>query len=136
MLSNNEWVACLREAQRLYNGSRYMTKQQRYDAVVSLAEYEVFSTSQLSQISGVSQSTLRGWGLKKGKFNGKFNPMSLDTLIAIRLNSNTGVESPSTLLNAAVREGNSLRVVSAFTGVSRTTIQRKVTALANSSSGV
>ena len=132
MEQRTDTLQALQEAQRLYHGSKYMDRQSRHDAVISLSEWGLFTTSQLSQISGMSVSTIHGMGLKKGGGAGKFNPMSLDTLIQIRLGYNNGRPVSGMLLKIAIDEGNSHRVISKFTGLSTSSISRKLNEYNNS----
>lgn len=123
--TNDNKLLAMNEAQKLYHRSKYMSRQERYDAVVSLAQWNLFSVAQLSQLSGISVSTIYGFGIK-GHGSGKFNPMSLDTLIQIRLNRNNNIPVSTLLIKAAVEEGNSHRVIAKLTGLAPTTITRKI----------
>lgn len=111
-------------AKYLFEHSRYMDAQGRYDAVRSLAEYGLFSTGHLARIAGVSETTVRRYGIDVTGTAGKFNPESLDTLIRMRLDSNTGKEPNPVLVSLAIQSGNSYRIVSKLTGVGRSRIAR------------
>ena len=86
------------------------------------------TTSQVSQISGLSISTVYGMGVNKGSGAGKFNPMSLDTLIQIRLSYNNSQPVSGMLLKIAIDEGNSHRIIAKFTGLSTSRITRILSA--------
>lgn len=122
--TDTELLSALREAQQLYKTSAMLNRQQRFDAVTSIAEWDLFTLQQISQLSGLSTSTLYGMNLKRGHTSGKFNPMSIDTLIQLLLNriNGSGVSLP--LLKAAVNEGNSHRIIYKFTGIQPAKISR------------
>jgi predicted DNA-binding transcriptional regulator AlpA len=120
-------LTALNEAIALYNKSTTLTKQQRYDAVVSLAEWNLFNVQQLSQISGLSKSTIYPWVPEnKRGHNGKLNPRTLDTLRQMRLNRNAKLPVSDALLNIALENGNSQAVVARLTGIAQSTIPRRV----------
>jgi predicted DNA-binding transcriptional regulator AlpA len=120
-------LTALNEAIALYNKSTTLTKQQRYDAVVSLAEWNLFNVQQLSQISGLSKSTIYPWVPEnKRGHNGKLNPRTLDTLRQMRLNRNAKLPVSDALLNIALENGNSQAVVARLTGIAQSTISRRV----------
>lgn len=120
-------LTALNEAIALYNKSTTLTRQQRYDAVVSLAEWNLFNVQQLSQISGLSKSTIYPWvpENKRGR-NGKLNPRTLDTLRQMRLNRNAKLPVSDALLDIALENGNSQAVVARLTGIAQSTISRRV----------
>jgi hypothetical protein len=127
MANNINYVVAMNEAKYLYTHSVYMDRQQRYEAVISLSEWELFSVGQLAQISGLSTSTLYGMDVKlPSKGSGRFNPQSLDTLLQLRLNFNNKLPLNKVLLQAAVDDGNSRRVISKLTGLGLSTIARKL----------
>jgi predicted DNA-binding transcriptional regulator AlpA len=120
-------LTALNEAIALYNKSTNLTKQQRYEAVMSLAEWNLFNVQHLAQISGLSKSTIYPWiPENKRGFNGKMNPRTLDTLRQMRLNRNAKLPVSETLLDIALSNGNSQAVVSRLTGVAQSTISRRV----------
>jgi len=126
MILDND-IQGLREAKYLYEHRQYMDKDVLYNAVVSLNEYQLFTVGQLSQLSGLSDSTIAGWGIKMPrKGGGKFNPQSLDTLIQLRLNLNNGRPLNAVLLASAVQDGNSHRIISRLTGVGLSRISKVI----------
>jgi hypothetical protein len=125
--SNDRVLNALNDAKYLYDNNSRLNRQQRFDKVMSLAEWDVFSIAQLSQISGYSTATLYGMGITKRGFGaGRFNPLSLDTLIQMRLSVLNKRPLSMVLLRAAIDEGNSHRVVSRFIGLNASTISRKL----------
>ena len=128
-------LQALREALALYRGSANMDRQQRYDAVVSLAEWQLFSVQHLAQLSGLSKQTIYPWvPVPKRGLGGNFNPLSLDTLIQLRENANNSLPVSDMLIGIALDSGNSQLVVSRLTGLSQSTISRRKHD--NNSSGV
>lgn len=126
-LSDGSLIMALQEAQRLYKGSPNMLPQQRFDAVMSISEWDVFTVEQIAQLAGISTSTVYGWGVtKRGYGAGRFNPRSLDTLTFLLLNRVNKRALNTVLLQAAVDEGNSHRTINKLTGISTSTISRKV----------
>lgn len=126
-ISDSDLVTALAEAGRLYKYSRHMTRQQRFDSIVSIAEWDLFTVGQIAQLAGVSTSTIYGMKITKlGYGSGKFNPMSIDTLTQLLFNRMNGAPLNKVLLQAAVDEGNSQRVIYKFTGISPSTIGRKL----------
>lgn len=125
-LTPEQSLTALQEAQRLYNGARYMDRQSRHDALVSLAEWDLFTTAQLAQISGLSVSTVYGMGLNRGPTAGRFSPQGLDTLVQLRLRYNNSLPVSGMLLKTAYDEGNSLRTISRLTGYSTSMITRTI----------
>jgi len=126
-LSNADYVKAMTEAKYLYERSKFMSKQQRYEALVSLNEWGLFSTGHLVQLSGWSASTIRGFGIEMPrKGTGKFNPKSLDTLLQLRLNLNNGRPINVHLLHGAILDGNSRRIVAKFTGLTLSQISRSL----------
>jgi len=122
----DQTLQALREGLALYRGSANMNRQQRYDAVVSLAEWKLFSVQHLAQLSGLSKPTIYSWIPKENwGLGGSFNPLSLDTLIQIRENANNSLPVSDMLIGIALDSGNSQLVVSRFTGLSQSTISRR-----------
>jgi hypothetical protein len=111
------------EAKRLYENHSRMSRQEIYDACLSLNEWRFFSYAQISQISGVSISTLRGQFHNKVAA-GRFNPKSIDTLRQLRLNLNNKRPVSPVLVKAAVADGNSWRMVVRCTGLTLGQIKR------------
>jgi len=124
--NSNVALLAMREARRLFystRGVRMLTRQELYDAVISLNEWRFFSYKQLSQISGVSLTKLRGM-IHNNVAAGKFNPKSLDTLIQLRLNKTNNRPVNSVLVQAALKDGNSPVTITRCTGITAAEIKR------------
>ncbi len=133
-LNDNDKLTALTQAAILYK-----TRKDRGTVVVALAEWDFFTIGQLSQLSGYSTSTLyHALGItKRGYGAGRFNPMSLDTLISLLSNRINGREISPELVKIAVLEGNSHRVIQKMTGINASTISRIMKRINdNHSSGV
>lgn len=133
-MSNYQMLTLLKETKRVFAGANYMNRQQRFDAVISLAEWGVFSVGQLSQITGMSTSAIHAMNLEKKGGAGRFNPMSIDTMIQLLLNRINKQPLNLVLLDAAIRDGNSHRIIYKLTGIQPSTISRKING--NSNPGV
>jgi hypothetical protein len=131
-LSDDDWVTLLREAKYFYDNHMLMESQQRLDSVKSLAAWDVFTIGQLSQLTGMSTTTLYKMVDTRGFGGGRFNPRSLDTLLQLRLNRNNGLPLSPVLLHTAVAENNSQRTIHKFTGIGQATISRRLHAYSDS----
>jgi hypothetical protein len=123
-LSNAERLRILSDAQHYYSHYHNMSRQDRYDGVIALSEWDFFTVAQLSQLSGYSTATLYGWNVKRGQGSGRFNPMSLETFRQIVLKRVRGQHDLYQLVSMAVQEGNSQRVIEKMTGVAASTVSR------------
>lgn len=121
---NRSLLVALEEANRYYTTRYNLTKQQRYDGVISLSEWDLFTVGQLAQLSGYSTATLYGWGVKRGWGSGNFNPQSLDTMRLVLLNRIGGKRPNPVLIESLVKDGNSHRTIYKFTGVQPSTVSR------------
>ena len=123
-MNDNEKLLILREAKTLYAAANQMNRVEREAATKRIAGYDFFSIGQLAQLSGYSTATLYNMRVPRGSKSGRFNPHSLDTLIFLLDNRVQGLPVNDFLLNAAVRDGNSHRVIQKMTGISAAQVTR------------
>lgn len=123
-------ASALNEAIWLRDHAENMTKQQLFDAIVSIGEYELFSNRQISAIvNGLVNHTTVGKLIgKKDRTGGNLNVGTLDILRNIlysRANSRTDYK----LIADAVGLGTSQGMVARLTGVNQSSISKKLGAV-------
>lgn len=125
-------AAALNEAIWLRDHVETMDKQQIFDAVVALGEYELFSNRQISAITnGVVPHMVVGSLIgKKNKTGGNLNVGTLDILRSI-LFSRANNRTDYGLIIDAVGRGTSQGMVSRLTGVNQSSISKKLGANGN-----
>lgn len=79
-MSNHE---ALRQAAGAYATRNMMTKQQRYDTIVALGEWGLFSIRQIASIMGAAASTVSDLTPKSDRTGGRFHPDALPHLLEI-----------------------------------------------------
>lgn len=117
----------LTDAIYLRDHAENMTKQELFDAVVSIGEYDLFSNRQISAITnGLVKPKVVGELVKKRtKTGGNLNVGTLDILRTI-LYSRANKHTDYKLIRQAVSEGTSQGMVSKLTGVSQGNISKKL----------
>lgn len=134
---NSHLLRAVEQARDYFDRHPRMSKQDRYDGVIALSEWDVFTVGQLAQLSGFSTATLYGWGVKRGHGSGNFNPRSLDTMRLVLLNRVAGQRPNPVLIESLVKDGNSHRTIYKLTGVQPSTISRMMKRInAHSSDGL
>jgi hypothetical protein len=96
-------------------------------AIIELGNYRVFSSRQISAVIGnkASHTTISSITGKKDKTGGKLNVASLEVLRNI-LYSRSGGETNYGLITKALQEGTSQGMISKLTGVSQSSISRRL----------
>jgi predicted transcriptional regulator len=117
----------LNEAIWLRDNVAQMDKEKVKEGIVKLGDYKIFSCRQLSAIvNGVfDHGAIAKIVKKEDKTGGALNVGTLETLRNIlysRANSRTDFE----LIKKAIEEGNSQLMISKLTGVSQSSISRRL----------
>jgi len=102
-----------------------LDRQGKFDAAVALAEHNIFSARNISQITGLATTTVLRLAPKSEKTGGRFNPESLPHLVRLmhlRANGEVDVREAK----AAVDKGTSTTFAARLTGIPTTTFTRYV----------
>jgi transposase len=117
----------LNEAIWLRDNVDNMSYQETLEAVKSIVRHQVFSSRQISAIANgkISHSTVSRVAHKSNKTGGNLNVGTLDILRNILYNRANG-STDYNLIASAVGEGTSQNMVSKITGVSQSSISKKM----------
>lgn len=118
----------LSEALWVYSRLAQYDKQQRFDAAVSLAEWQLFSLRQIAKITGLSHSSVATLVQSKNdKTGGKFDPEGLEALTALQKARQAGRELDGQQVTEALDSGGgtSTYMASKLTDIPRMSLVRK-----------
>jgi hypothetical protein len=116
-------VSALEEAVVAHEQSEYMDRQGRFDAAVSLAEWDVFSSIQIAKIVGLPRVTVSRLIGKKDRTGGRLPLASLRPLLDLSRARSRG-EVDLAAVKTALDAGASRRMASRLTSIPETTLKR------------
>jgi hypothetical protein len=116
-------IAPIKQALYHFEHKANYNRQQKFDASVELAEWGVYSNTQISRFTGLGVADVGALSGKTDRTGGNLPGEALPTLLAIVINLANGEES-KTLVRQAVELGASTRMVAKLTGMNQRTVAR------------
>lgn len=126
-MRNHDIVMALAFSIKLRDEVKSISKEQAHALAVEIASWGVFSNRQIELFSGgvVSQRAIGKHSKKTTRDGGSINPNSLEDIRSIIFTSNDSSVDWS-LVKKVVSRGTSMTMLAKLTGISKTTMSRKI----------
>lgn len=118
-----DYVGALREAFEVWAVSPLMSRSQKYESVLRLAEYEQFTVRELALLAGLKVAKVQAL-LEREEVShkaayrlGKFEPSALDALLLMAVSWEDDEFVSPVLARRVNHWGNSIATISALTGI-------------------
>jgi len=127
MIEQHNRLFAIHEAIWIRDNSKKVSKEVLIEKAQNVAEYNLFSNRQISKISGgvLSHVTVSAYIAKEDKKGGRFSPQSLED-IALVLFSKERNQVDYNAIERAMKMGTSPGMISRLTGVSQSSISKKL----------
>ena len=120
-------TTAIEQAAWVYARSSDYDKQQRFDAATELGEWGIFSSRQISAITGVGHSTALKLSPKSAKTGGRFSPECLAPLLDISRRKARGEQIKTAEVSDMLAAGNgtSTYMAARLGGISESWLRRR-----------
>lgn len=122
---SKHYLDALQQAANYYERRAFLSKEDKYNAIVALAEWHLFSNRQIASFIGASAATVNGVTGKTLRTGGRLKPQALRPVIeVIHMRVRGEIDKP--LVRAAVKSGVSVNMLAKLTGIPQRTVARWV----------
>jgi hypothetical protein len=116
-------VTAIKQAKYAFDHRENATREEKVNAVIELAEWNLFSNRQLAHLTGLNRGAVAGVNSKTDRTGGALDGEALAPILEL-IATNARGDKDDSAIRRAIDAGASGRMVARLTGISQSAVSR------------